>query len=284
MIPKMAIITFLNNKKEETGKTLSIAAIATYMSIEHNAKHLIMTTGAKEDRMKLCFWKEKKKSKVSFGIFGPNKNNLLDEQSGITGLVKMAKSNKITPEIITNYTRVVFKDRLEILLGPEQISRDDIYELYPDILTIANQYYDRIFVDLDNNVSEKVFNKIVNMSDIIVVNLNQRFSSIEDFKQKKEEKAELQSAKILILIGRYDKYSKYNIKNITRYLKEKNNILTIPYNTLFFEATEEAGVPDLFLKFKKFIDPEDRNAFFVEEVKRASENIIYRIQNVQTGL
>ena len=79
-------------------------------------------------------------------------------------------------------------------------------------------------------------------------------------------------------------YAKYNIKNITRYLGEKNNILTIPYNTLFFEATEEAGVPDMFLRFKKFIDPEDRNAFFVEEVKRASDNIIYRIQAIQTGL
>ena len=34
----MAIITFLNSQKEETGKTMSIAAIATYMAIEHNYK------------------------------------------------------------------------------------------------------------------------------------------------------------------------------------------------------------------------------------------------------
>ena len=56
----MAIITFLNNKKEETGKTLSIAAIATYMAIDHNSKHLIVTTAGTDDRMKRCFWKEKK--------------------------------------------------------------------------------------------------------------------------------------------------------------------------------------------------------------------------------
>ena len=131
---------------------------------------------------------------------------------------------------------------------------------------------------------EDVSNKIIGMSDIIVVNLNQRLSSIEDFRQKKEENKDFKSAKVLLLIGRYDKYSKYNIKNITRYLGEKNQILTIPYNTLFFEASEEAGVPDLFLKFKKFIDPEDRNAFFVQEIKRASDNIIYRIQAIQAGL
>ena len=52
-------------------------------------------------------------------------------------------------------------------------------------------------------------------------------------------------------------------------------------NTLFFEATEEAGVPDLFLRFRKTLDPEDRNAFFIEEVKRASENIVYRLQDLQ---
>ena len=60
---------------------------------------------------------------------------------------------------------------------------------------------------------------------------------------------------------------------------EKNKISTIPYNTLFFEASEEAKVPDLFLKIRS-VDDDDRNKFFIEEVKRASENIIYRLQDL----
>ena len=72
------------------------------------------------------------------------------------------------------------------------------------------------------------------------------------------------------------------MKNITRYLGEKNKVLTVPYNTLYFEACNEAGVPDLFLKFKKMYDLDDRNAVFMEEIKRASENIIYRLQELQT--
>ena len=86
------------------------------------------------------------------------------------------------------------------------------------------------------------------------------------------------------MIGRYDKYSKYNSKNITRYLEEKNQVLTVPYNTLYFEALNEAGVPDLFLRFRKLYDSEDRNALFIEEIKRASENIIYRIQELQARM
>ncbi len=91
----------------------------------------------------------------------------------------------------------------------------------------------------------------------------------------------MQSSKTLILVGRYDKFSTYNAKNITRFLGEKNQVLTIPYNTLLFEASNEAGVPDLFLRLKRISDIDDRNAIFMQEVKRATENIIYRLQELQ---
>ena len=95
--------------------------------------------------------------------------------------------------------------------------------------------------------------------------------------------ATLNSSKVLILIGRYDKYSKYTIKNISRYMGERNKVSTIPYNTLFFEASEEAGVPDLFLKLRK-VSEDDRNAFFLNEVERTVENILYRIDSLNMRL
>ena len=101
-------------------------------------------------------------------------------------------------------------------------------------------------------------------------------------KENKEKNELLKSPKSLILIGRYDKYSKYNSKNITRFLDEKNQVLTVPYNTLYFEATNEAGVPDFFLKLRRIADSDDRNVIFLDEIKRDTENIIYRIQELQT--
>ena len=153
--------------------------------------------------------------------------------------------------------------------------------MYPNIIKAANQYYDLVFVDLDENVDEESRKTIIYDSDIVIINMSQRLKSINKFIELREKNQLINSKKALILIGRYDKFSKYNAKNISRYLGEKNQVLTIPYNTLFFEATEEAGVPDLFLRFRKNLDPEDRNAFFIEEVKRASENIIYRLQDLQ---
>ena len=276
----MSIVTFYNSSIEQTGKTMSIAAISTYMAIEHNYRILVISTTNKEDALKECFWKEKKK-KRNLGIFGPNAS--LEVENGVEGLARVIRSNKISPDIVTNYTKVVFKDRFEILLGCEVPPSDGtvIEKFYPSIIKAANQYYDLVFVDLDENVDEETRKTIIHDSDIIVINMSQRLKSINQFLELKSENQILASQKSLILIGRYDKYSKYNSKNISRYLGEKNQVLTIPYNTLFFEATEEAGVPDLFLKFRKNLDSEDRNAFFIEEIKRASENIVYRLQDLQ---
>ena len=282
----MSIVTFYNNIIEQTGKTMSIAAIATFMSIEHNYRILIVSTTNKEDNLKRCFWEEKKKRR-NLGIFGPNAN--LEVQNGVEGLTRIIRSNKITPDIITNYTKVVFKDRLEVLLGSNQAESNspelqNLEQLYPEIIKSANQYYDLVFVDLDENVDEETKKTILEISDVTVVNLSQRLRSVNNFAENRENTKSIQDRKRLILVGRYDKYSKYNYKNITRYLGEKNQVLTVPYNTLFMEAAEEAGVPDLFLKFRKLTNAEDINGFFISEVKRASENIIYRLQDLQMKL
>ncbi|MFR2787586.1 MAG: hypothetical protein ACLTPN_01685 [Clostridia bacterium] len=282
----MSIVTFYNNNIEQTGKTMSITAIATFMSIEHNYRILIISTTNKEDNLKNCFWEEKKKRR-NLGIFGPNAN--LEVQNGVEGLTRIIRSNKITPDIITNYTKVVFKDRLEVLLGSNQVERNspelqNIEKTYPEIIKSANKYYDLVFVDLDENVDEETKTSILDMSDVTVVNLSQRLRSINKFAETKVNTNRLKDRKKLILIGRYDKYSKYNSKNITRYLGEKNQVLTVPYNTLFMEASEEAGVPDLFLRFRKMAETEDVNGFFISEIRRASENIIYRLQDLQMKL
>lgn len=274
----MSIITFVNNKEEETGKTMSLVALATYMSIEYNNRILIISTTNKEDKIKSCFFEEKQVKKIRRGIFGEN-TSAIDTESGIEGIAKIVRSNKLTPEMITNYTRVVFKDRLEILLGTENGQR--ISEEYADIINIASMYYDKVFVDLDFNVDEQTRNKILEKSDLVIVNSSQNYRSIKSLKENKEKSELLKSPKTLLLIGKYDKYSKYNSKNITRFLEERNQVLTIPYNTLFFEAVNEAGVPDLFLRLRKLSDSDDRNAIFIEEIKRASENIVYRLQELQ---
>ncbi len=274
----MSIVTFWNNGKEQTGKTLSLAAICTHLAIEHNYRILVISTGYQDENLNNCFW-EQKKVKKNLGLFGPNTNMAMEE--GIAGLTKIMKSNKLSPELITNYTKIIFKDRLEILpaFKGDKNEYNDIRRYYPDIVNLANNYYDLVFVDLDKQVQDDIADMILGNSNLIVVNLSQRLTSINSFMEIREEKPILKSKKALLLIGRYDKFSKYNIKNISRYMGEKNKVSTIPYNTLFFEACEEASVPDLFLKLRK-TDEDDRNGFFIAEVKRTVDNIIYRLEDL----
>lgn len=274
----MSIVTFWSNGKEQTGKTLAIAAISTQMAIEHNYRILIISTGYKDDTMDNCFW-QPKKTKKNLGLFGPNTNMSMEE--GVVGLTKIMKSNKLLPETITNYTKIIFKDRLEVLQSFKGSENEyqDIKKYYSDIINLANNYYDYVFVDLDEELDYEIIDTILGNSNLIVANLSQRLKSINAFIELREEKTIFNSKKALILIGRYDKFSKYNIKNISRYMGEKNKVLTIPYNTLFFEACEEAKVPDLFLRLRK-TDEDDRNGFFLAEIRRTAENIIYRLQDI----
>lgn len=274
----MSVVTFWSNGEEQTGKTLSMIAIATHMAIEHNYKILVISTGYKDETLDRCFWKENKKKK-NRGLFGPNTNIAME--SGLAGLEKIMRSNKLSTENITNYTKIVFKGRLEILQNfkGEREEYDRLKQIYPDLINLANKHYDLVFVDMDKELDKEISEKIINNSNLIVANISQRLGSIDKFVELKEKEPIFNSKKTMLLIGRHDRYSKYTVKNISRYMGEKNNVLTIPYNTLFFEACEEAGVPDLFLRLRK-IDADDRNGAFIAEVKRAADNIIYRLQDL----
>ena len=81
----MPIISFVNNIKEETGKTMSLVAIATYMAINYNNRILIVSTTNQEDRIRRCFFEDKQVKKIRFGIFGENKS-AFENESGIEGI------------------------------------------------------------------------------------------------------------------------------------------------------------------------------------------------------
>ena len=82
----MSVVTFWNNGVEQTGKTLSIAAICTHLAIEHNYRILVISTGYDDENLDNCFWSQNK-SKKNLGLFGPNTNTAMEE--GVAGLIKI---------------------------------------------------------------------------------------------------------------------------------------------------------------------------------------------------
>ncbi len=273
----MAIISFCSNGKGETGKTASIAAITTYLAIQHNYKILILDTKYNDYSYQDCFWKEDKAIKLIH-----NDNGRTNIASGISGLSKAILSNKTSPEIITNYTKIVFRDRLEVLteVNTEREEYEMHKKLFRDIAKIAGRYYDLVFVDIDSKLDDHITNSILEISDLIVTNLSQKMRHINDYLKTKQENMIFQDKAVIPLLGRYDKHSKYSAKNIARYMREKEGVSSIPYNTLFFEACNEGEVADFFIKFRK-INPKDKNALFIEDVRKTSERIVYKLQELQ---
>jgi MinD-like ATPase involved in chromosome partitioning or flagellar assembly len=280
----MPVVTFWSNTKKQTGQTMSLAAISTYMAIEHNYKILIISTKYNDNTLELCFGEmNKNKTLVKKLISNPT----MAVDNGIEGLSKMAYSNRMTPDSIQNYTHVIYKNRLEVLYGyreaddrPTKEEYLKIKDKYKDIIQNASKYYDMVFVDLDKGLDEEMIKQVLKISDLIVANVEQKIEMIDGFNNLMNSQEFLKANNIILNIGRFDSYSKYSAKNISRYIGTKRNITVIPYNTLYFEAAGESGVADLFLKIRRVSDA-DRNANFIKEVKNAVEKIIYKLQELQ---
>ena len=115
----------------------------------------------------------------------------------------------------------------------------------------------------------------------------QRLESLNKYNALKESESEILGPKTISVIGRYDRRSKYNQKNIIKYLNEKKDLYFIPFNLLYFEAAEEAGVADLFLKLDRKNMKEDRlddDYVFREAVTELVDKIIKRLQELQKRL
>lgn len=261
---------------------MSLAAISSYMALEHNYKILVVSTNFNDLSLENCFWEYSKIRQT--GVVTQEGKQSIGLESGVEGLLKVLNSNRTSNEIVKNYSRIILKDRLDILLSPITNSYQTYTQItpyYAEILSIAKRYYDLIFVDLSKKMPPKDSLSILEMSDIVVMNLTQRLKTIKDFISLRESNEFYRRKNVMLAIGRYDKFSKYNDKNITRYLREKKPICVVPYNTLFFEACSEGTVIDFLVNSKNIKDETDRNVTFLKEIKNISEDIITRLQELQ---
>lgn len=253
---------------------MAAVATATNMAIEHNLKILLISTSLNDNTIKDCFWQEKSKNSLA-GMLGI-KTNLVN-QSGIEGLDRIARSNKISPDVIKNYTRVVLKNRLEILLGltGTEEQYQNLCKQYFEIITLASKYYNLVIVDLDKRMNIDLRLKILKASDVLVPVISQRLETMKENIDFFSKRTDIPLNKAIFTIGKYDEKSKYNLKNLTRsYLKGDNMLNVIPYNVLLFEASQEGNMVDLILNFAR-LRGKDENSTFLTETSNLGNNIKY---------
>lgn len=284
----MSVITFWNDSREQSGRTMTAVAVAMRMSIERNSKILLISTSMDDPTLKNCFWgKENQKHAELFA----GKSNNIAVGNGIEGLLKLVTSNKLEPTIITDYTKVIFKGRLEVMAGPVGLPGMSIgenidnfrkmEEYYTGLIRTANQYYDIVIVDMDKMLNTRTKEEILKISDVNVYVLSQKMESINRFNELRKKNMDFIANKCIPVIGKYISKSKYNSKNIARYLQEKKEMDVVPMNLLFMEAAEEVKVVDLFLKLKNVKDVTDENYIFMQNTLDLMNNILKKLQDMQ---
>lgn len=276
----MSIITFNNRDKKETGQTLSVASIATLMAIEHNYRILLVSTDFNDKTLEDCFWKNNNNN-LAFNLFG--KTQTLDISSGLEGLIRTFASNRASSDMIKSYTKPILKNRLDILPSPKTLDfkeycNSSVY--FSQIADVAKSEYDIVLIDLSSKVPIENQNKLLNISDVVVMTLNQSSQSISDFYKLKSENEFFKRNNVILSIGKYNPNSKYTNKNIARYLREKNNPIVVPYNILFADSCSDGNIIDYTLAIQTIKDRSNKDFFFYNNVKETMEMIDFKRQEV----
>lgn len=273
----MPIITFWSNNEKAIGQTVSAASVATVMAIDHNYKVLLISADINNAKMKDCFGSEESNREILKSLI---KKPQMSLDSGINGLLKMADSNRVTPDMIHDYTKIVF-NRLEVLYSPmnlEENKTQNFLEKMKNIILNAARYYDQVIVDLKKGLKYNEQLEILNSSDVIIANTDPGTKTIEQFFQIKE--MEKIYNKVIWNICKSDKNSKYNSKNILRTILKKQVVCEVPYNTLLHDACEEGKIAELMLRFRT-IEEESDNKQFLLMTQKINEQIFLKYQETR---
>ncbi len=274
----MAIIAFWSQEQKVTSQTTSMIASAVQMAIEKNYKILMIDANFQSTSMREGLFIQKKAS-----VFDKQLNmGRVDISSGVEGLVQAVATNRISPEIVKNFTKPIFAQRLDFLDSfktKETVEFERVSVYYPEILSVANRFYDLIFIDVPKGFENKTVENILKDSDIIVACFEQNMKDIEEFKNLWGVHELLPKFKTIPLLTKEDRFSKYNSDNVARYIGQKwgRGICSIAYNTILMEKMQEGDVVNYLIQ-TKLSGNTGRNQHLIDTINDLNYLIIDMLQ------
>lgn len=271
----MPIVSFWNPvENTQTSNTSSIVAVASMLLWKSKYRTLITQTHYSDFTLESAFFNMDKLG---------NKGSLDIADTGVDALDRLLRSNKLTPETISNYTKIIYRGEiLELLYGTFKNDLDSysrILETFPLIIDYANQFYDIVLVDLNKGTSNQDINKILQKSDLIVLTMSQSMIVLKKAFAAMDNLKVLQEKPVIPVIGKYDRFSKFADKNISRAFNYKKKMYTIPYNTQFFDACNDGSLAKFMLENRKADPALDRNGFFISETGKLVDAILSNLES-----
>lgn len=246
----MAIVTFWSDSRKDTAQTSTALAIATHMAMEKNMRILLVDANFCDESITRAYWKKQKESRFLREL----NSGKIDISAGADGLVSAIASNKASPEIIANFTKGVFRNRLDVLPGlrtksPTEFDKSLVY--YKDLLLNANKFYDIVLVDLAKTSEKPTVRALLDISSIVMYTMTPDLMLIDSYIESLKKYAFLQKNNVIPILGRSDELSKYNPSNVAKKLGLRNGMAFIPYNIRFAEATYEGEISKYLINLKK---------------------------------
>lgn len=275
----MAIVTFWSDSRKDTAQTSTALAIATHMAMEKNMRILLVDANFCDESITRAYWRKQKESRFLREL----NSGKIDISAGADGLVSAIASNKASPEIIANFTKGVFRNRLDVLPGlrtksPTEFDKSLVY--YKDLLLNANKFYDIVLVDLAKTSEKPTVRALLDVSSIIMYTMTPDLMLIDGYIESLKNYAFLQKNNVIPILGRSDELSKYNPSNVAKKIGLRDGMAFIPYNIRYAEATYEGEISKYLLNLKNGSKDENQQ-LFIDGINDSIERILYKIKELQ---
>lgn len=262
----MAKIVFWSPEKGTSGCTHTAIAVSSLMGITHKTSSLLIDANSNA-----------RKIASSYTLYDDlvNSNGFNDSNLGMNAIMRLIKSNKLSPDIIQNYSKPVLKGRLDILYSAvantTTESRENLLSM-PLIAKNADEVYDLIFIDLPKDTEDDSVTRVLAQADIVIVVLPQEVQRLTNALKKIEDVPELKDKQKIYVLGDYESGSKYNFFNVKLKFKLPEPLFVLPHNYLFSDACNDGNVLD-FLYRNVNANAKDYNGEFILRTTEVVEGI-----------
>lgn len=252
----------------QTNTTANVMCPAVNAALRYNIKVLLAHSQQQKGSMESAFFtKEKMESLTS-----------IYSDHGIDALERRSNANLLKREDFKKYCIEKVPKRLDILTGTTKISKEAFenertVSSILNILCCAREAYDLVFVDVNSGVHSILTDKILDISDSVIINLNQNEKVLRDYFNSEIWHYDFKDKHKILVLGRYDPRSKYSVRYIKNTFNYEGEIYTIPYSVNFMDAHNDHQVIEFFMA-NSDCSKNDENYFFMKEVDKLANHIL----------
>ena len=197
--------------------------------------------------------------------------------SGLEGLLRKIYRGEIRPGLLKSYLMEIIHKHLYYIAQSRSIHNEifdyEFVHCTQSLFQMIEEYSDLCFIDTasNNNLSTKI---ILDEADLIVVNLCQKSSVLEDFFLNYSSLI----PKAVFIISHYNHQSLYNLKYISgQYNISSELLIPIPDNERYDHAYYNGSVHEFISRNISCLNG-NPNFMFIQAIKRASHLLLKRAE------